>query len=63
LEGFTQAKAQGQSALSALRLEHAEIDGQDFETRLSALKLASEQAKAVDAAAPDYEGVVNNALT
>lgn len=37
--------------------------GQDFETRLSALKLASEQAKAVVAAAPDDEGAVNEALT
>ena len=37
--------------------------GQDFESRLSALKLASEQAKAVVAAAPDDEGAVNEALT
>uniref|UniRef100_A0A6H1ZD06 Terminase n=1 Tax=viral metagenome TaxID=1070528 RepID=A0A6H1ZD06_9ZZZZ len=37
--------------------------GQNFEERLSALKLASEQAKAVVAAAPDEEGAVNEALT
>jgi arginine repressor len=37
--------------------------GADFESRLSALKLASEQAKAVVAAAPDEEGAVNEALT
>jgi arginine repressor len=37
--------------------------GSDFESRLSALKLASEQAKAVVAAAPDEEGAVNEALT
>lgn len=36
--------------------------GQEFEGRLSALKLASEQAKAVVAAAPDEEGAVNEAL-
>lgn len=36
--------------------------GQNFEERLSALKMASEQAKAVVAAAPDDEGTVNEAL-
>ena len=36
--------------------------GQDFETKLSALKMASEQARAVVAAAPDEEGAVNEAL-
>ena len=36
--------------------------GQAFETRLSALKMASEQARAVVAAAPDEEGDVNEAL-
>lgn len=36
--------------------------GQDFESRLSALKMASEQAKAVVQAAPDDEGAVNEAL-
>lgn len=36
--------------------------GQDFEARLSALKMASEQARAVVAAAPDEEGAVNEAL-
>ncbi|MCY1300774.1 hypothetical protein D9M68_627280 [compost metagenome] len=36
--------------------------GQDFEERLSALKMASEQAKAVVATAPDDEGAVNEAL-
>lgn len=36
--------------------------GQDFSGRLSALKLASEQARAVVAAAPDEEGAVNEAL-
>ena len=36
--------------------------GQAFETRLSALKVASEQARAVVAAAPDEEGAVNEAL-
>lgn len=36
--------------------------GQEFEGRLAALKLASEQAKAVVAAAPDEEGAVNEAL-
>lgn len=36
--------------------------GQDFEVRLSALKMASEQAKAVVLAAPDEEGAVNEAL-
>lgn len=36
--------------------------GQQFEARLSALKMASEQARAVVAAAPDEEGAVNEAL-
>jgi hypothetical protein len=36
--------------------------GQDFEMRLSSLKMASEQAKAVVLAAPDEEGAVNEAL-
>ena len=36
--------------------------GQAFETRLPALKMASEQARAVVAAAPDEEGAVNEAL-
>lgn len=36
--------------------------GQDFESKLSALKLASEQARAVVDAAPDEEGSVNEAL-
>lgn len=36
--------------------------GQSFEERLSALRLASEQARAVVAAAPDEEGAVNEAL-
>lgn len=36
--------------------------GQDFSERLSALKLASEQARAVVTAAPDEEGAVNEAL-
>lgn len=36
--------------------------GQGFEDRLAALKLASEQAKAVVTAAPDEEGAVNEAL-
>jgi len=36
--------------------------GQDFESRLSALKVASEQARAVVTAAPDEEGSVNEAL-
>lgn len=36
--------------------------GQDFESRLSALKLASEQARAVVQSAPDEEGAVNEAL-
>ncbi|WP_300657552.1 DUF3486 family protein [Pseudomonas sp.] len=36
--------------------------GQGFEERLSALKVASEQARAVVAAAPDEEGAVNEAL-
>ncbi len=44
----------GKSALHAY--------GQNFEGRLSALKMASEQAKAVVAAAPDEEGAVNEAL-
>ncbi|MCY1423736.1 hypothetical protein D3C76_513900 [compost metagenome] len=37
--------------------------GQNFEERLSALRLASEQARAVVSAAPDDEGMVNEALT
>ncbi|WP_312929115.1 DUF3486 family protein [Stutzerimonas nitrititolerans] len=36
--------------------------GQNFEERLSALKMASEQAKAIVNAAPDDEGSVNEAL-
>ncbi|MFI8383339.1 DUF3486 family protein [Pseudomonas sp. NPDC079086] len=36
--------------------------GQNFEERLSALKMASEQARAVVAASPDEEGAVNEAL-
>lgn len=44
----------GKSALHAY--------GQGFEERLSALKVASEQARAVVAAAPDEEGAVNEAL-
>lgn len=36
--------------------------GQTFEERLAALKMASEQAKAVVAAAPDDDGTVNEAL-
>lgn len=44
----------GKSALNAY--------GQGFEDRLAALKMASEQAKAVVAAAPDEEGAVNEAL-
>lgn len=36
--------------------------GQNFEERLSALKMASQQARAVVAAAPDEEGAVNEAL-
>lgn len=36
--------------------------GQSFEDRLSALKIASEQAKAIVTAAPDDEGAVNEAL-
>lgn len=36
--------------------------GQDFESKLSALKMASEQARAVVTAAPDEEGAVNEAL-
>ncbi|SNT07429.1 DUF3486 family protein [Pseudomonas segetis] len=36
--------------------------GQGFEERLSALKMASEQAKAIVTAAPDDEGSVNEAL-
>lgn len=36
--------------------------GQNFEDRLSALRVASEQARAVVAAAPDEEGAVNEAL-
>lgn len=36
--------------------------GQDFEQRLAALKMASEQAKAIVDAAPDEEGAVSDAL-
>ncbi|MGL4885490.1 MAG: DUF3486 family protein [Aeromonas veronii] len=36
--------------------------GQDFSARMSALKMATEQARAVVAAAPDEEGAVNEAL-
>ncbi len=36
--------------------------GQDFDSRLAALKMASEQARAVVQAAPDEEGAVNEAL-
>ncbi|MCY1287805.1 hypothetical protein D9M70_368200 [compost metagenome] len=36
--------------------------GKDFKDRLAALAMASEQAKAVVAAAPDDEGAVNEAL-
>lgn len=36
--------------------------GQDFEGKLAALKLSSEQARAVVQAAPDDEGSVNEAL-
>ena len=36
--------------------------GQNFEERLSALKLASEQAKAIVDAAPDDDGAVNDSL-
>lgn len=36
--------------------------GQSFEERLAALRLASEQARAVVAAAPDDEGAVSEAL-
>ena len=36
--------------------------GQNFEERVSALKMASEQARAVVAAAPDEEGAVHEAL-
>jgi hypothetical protein len=36
--------------------------GQDFESKLSALKVASEQARAVVVAAPDEEGAVNKTL-
>ena len=36
--------------------------GQDFEQRLVALKMASEQAKAIVDAAPDEEGAVSDAL-
>ncbi|OEC61307.1 DUF3486 family protein [Pseudomonas sp. ENNP23] len=44
----------GKSALHAY--------GQTFEDRLSRLRMASEQAKAVVTAAPDEEGAVNEAL-
>mgnify|MGYP001436846283 CR=1 FL=1 len=36
--------------------------GQNFEDRLAALKLASEQAKAIVEASPDDEGAVNDSL-
>jgi hypothetical protein len=36
--------------------------GQDFEMRLAALKMASEQAKAIVEATPDDEGAVSDAL-
>lgn len=36
--------------------------GQNFEERLSALKIASEQAKAIVDAAPDEDGAVNDSL-
>lgn len=36
--------------------------GQEFEERLAALKVASEQAKAIVEAAPDNEGAINEAL-
>lgn len=36
--------------------------GQEFEDRLSALRMSSEQARAVVQAAPDEEGAVNEAL-
>lgn len=36
--------------------------GQEFETRLSALRMASEQAKAIVESAPDDEGAVSEAL-
>lgn len=36
--------------------------GQDFEARLSALKMATEQARAIVDAAPDEEGAVSDAL-
>jgi hypothetical protein len=36
--------------------------GQDFEQRLAALKMASEQAKAIVEATPDDEGAVSDAL-
>lgn len=44
----------GKSALHAY--------GQGFEERLASLRMASEQAKAVVAAAPDDDGAVNEAL-
>lgn len=44
----------GKSALHAY--------GQGFEDRLASLRMASEQARAVVAAAPDDEGAVNEAL-
>jgi uncharacterized protein YejL (UPF0352 family) len=37
--------------------------GQDFEKRLAALKVATEQAKAIAEAAPDDAGMVGDALT
>jgi len=47
-----------------LTLSRATIQryGKDFQDRLEAVKLASEQAKAVVNAAPDDEGAVNEAL-
>jgi len=36
--------------------------GQDFEERLAALKVATEQAKAIAESAPDNEGALNDAL-
>jgi hypothetical protein len=36
--------------------------GQEFEERLAALKVASEQARAIVDAAPDTEGAINEAL-
>lgn len=36
--------------------------GQEFENRLSALRIATEQAKAISESAPDNEGAMNDAL-